>query len=70
MRMGAFELNEPIPELREPHVLAILRPWIDVNNVGTSILDGLEAHFATKNWLNWLNLVIFSISPATAPRFI
>ena len=48
MRMGAFELNEPIPELREPHVLAILRPWIDVNNVGTSTLDGLEAQFAAK----------------------
>ncbi len=48
MRMGAFEVNEPIPELREPHVLAILRPWIDVNNVGTSTLDGLEAQFAAK----------------------
>ena len=46
--MGAFELKEPLPELREPHVLAILRPWIDVNNVGTSILDGLEAQFAAK----------------------
>jgi predicted ATP-grasp superfamily ATP-dependent carboligase len=48
MEMGAFELNGPIPELREPHVLAILRPWIDVNNVGTSILDGLEAQFGAK----------------------
>ncbi len=43
MRIGAFELTEPVPELREPHVLAILRPWIDVNNVGTFTLDGLEA---------------------------
>jgi predicted ATP-grasp superfamily ATP-dependent carboligase len=48
MRIGAFELNEPIPELREPHVLAILRPWIDVNNVGTLTLDGLEAQFGAR----------------------
>ena len=42
MRIGAFELDEPIPELREPYALAILRPWIDVNNVGTLLLKGLE----------------------------
>jgi predicted ATP-grasp superfamily ATP-dependent carboligase len=48
MRIGAFELNEPVPELREPHVLAILRPWIDVNNVGTLTLDGLEAQFGAR----------------------
>jgi hypothetical protein len=48
MRIGAFELNGPMPELREPYVFAILRPWIDVNNVGTLILDGLEAQFEAK----------------------
>ncbi len=48
MRIGAFELNEPIPELREPHVFATLRPWIDVNNVGTLTLNGLEAQFGAK----------------------
>jgi len=48
MRIGAFEVNEPIPELREPHVLAMLRPWIDVNNVASLILDGLETKFAAK----------------------
>jgi len=48
MRIGAFELNEPIPELREPHVLATLRPWVDVNNVGSLTLDGLEAQFGAK----------------------
>jgi len=42
LRIGAFELDEPIPELREPYALAILRPWIDVNNVGTLLLKGLE----------------------------
>jgi predicted ATP-grasp superfamily ATP-dependent carboligase len=48
MWIGAFELNEPIPELREPHVLATLRPWIDVNNVGSLTLDGLEAQLGAK----------------------
>lgn len=48
MRIGAFRLNEPIPELKEPHVLAILRPWIDVNNVGSLTLDGLEAQFGAR----------------------
>ena len=48
MRIGAFELNEPIPELNEPYAFAILRPWIDVNNVGTLILNGLEAQFEAK----------------------
>ncbi len=48
MRIGAFELNEPVPELKEPYVFTSLRPWIDVNNVGTMILDGLEAQFEAK----------------------
>jgi hypothetical protein len=48
MRIGAFELKEPIPELNEPYVFAILRPWIDVNNVGSLILNGLETEFEAK----------------------
>ncbi len=48
MRIGAFELHEPIPELNDPCVFAILRPWIDVNNVGSLILNGLETQFEAK----------------------
>ena len=48
MRIGAFELIEPIPELNEPYVLAVLSPWIDVNNVGTLTLSGLETQFKAK----------------------
>ena len=48
MRIGAFELDEPIPELNEPYVFAILRPWVDVNNVGSLILNELEAQFESK----------------------
>ena len=49
MRVGAFELKEPIPELNEPYVIATLRPWIDVNNVGTLVLNGLEAQFGARD---------------------
>lgn len=48
MRIGAFEVKEPIPELKEPYVLVILRPWIDVNQVGTLVLDELETRFETE----------------------
>ena len=48
MRIGAFELKESIPELKDPFVFAALRPWIDVNNVGTLILNGLETQFEAK----------------------
>jgi hypothetical protein len=48
MRIGAFEIQEPAPQLREPHVFASLRPWVDVNNVGTMTLDGLEARFGAR----------------------
>ncbi|MBI4282881.1 MAG: PAC2 family protein [Chloroflexi bacterium] len=48
MRIGAFEVNEPLPDLNEPHVLAILQPWIDVGRVGSLTLSWLEAHAETK----------------------
>ena len=43
MRVGAFELREPLPVLVEPHALAVLQPWIDVGNVGTLLLGSLES---------------------------
>jgi len=48
MRVGAFDLKEPLPELKDPYVFAILRPWIDVNNVGSLILDGLETQLEAR----------------------
>jgi hypothetical protein len=44
MRLRAFDLNEPIPELREPHALAIVKPWVDVGNAGTLTLSYLESY--------------------------
>ena len=48
MRIGAFELSEPLPELRQPHALAMLRPWIDVGSVGALTILGLESYFGAK----------------------
>lgn len=48
MRIGDFEFSEPLPELKDPHVLAVLRPWIDVGNVGTLSLGRLEQHLSSK----------------------
>src|SRR5512136_644747 len=41
MRIGAFEISEPVPETRDTNALAILQPWIDVGNVGTLVLSRL-----------------------------
>ena len=44
MRIGAFEINDPVPKMDNPHVLAVLRPWIDVGSVGTLSLSRVERH--------------------------
>jgi hypothetical protein len=45
MRIGAFEIHEPVPELREPHALVMIRPWVDVGSVGSLTLRQMERHF-------------------------
>jgi hypothetical protein len=45
MKIGGFQLHDPVPEFNEPYVLAILRPWIDVNGVGSLVLNELETRF-------------------------
>jgi predicted ATP-grasp superfamily ATP-dependent carboligase len=42
MRIGAFEIEEPLPELKDTQAIAILRPWIDAGNVGSLLLSWLE----------------------------
>ena len=49
MRVGAFEIQEPVPELRSPHALVMIRPWVDVGSVGTLTLSRLERHFEAKD---------------------
>ena len=48
MRIGDFEFSEPLPELKDPHVLAVLRPWIDVGRVGTLSLRRIERYLGAK----------------------
>ena len=48
MRIGDFEVPGDVPEFNDPHVLAVLGPWIDVGNVGTLSLERLERHLKAK----------------------
>ena len=48
MRVGAFEINEPVPELKDPHAFAMIRPWVDVGSVGTLTLNRLERFMGSK----------------------
>ena len=48
MRLGAFEIHEPVPELKEPHAFAMIRPWVDVGSVGTLTLNRLERFMGSK----------------------
>jgi hypothetical protein len=48
VRIGAFEIHEPVPSLREPHVFAMVRPWVDVGSVGTLTLNRLERYLGSK----------------------
>jgi len=48
MRVSSFQLVESLPDLKAPHALAVLRPWIDAGNAGTLTLARLEACFDAK----------------------
>jgi hypothetical protein len=48
MRIGAFELHDPVPELREPHIFTMVRPWVDVGSAVSLTLAALERHFGAK----------------------
>jgi len=48
MRIGAFEVSGLLPQLRDPHAVAMLRPWIDAGNVGALALLELERQFPTR----------------------
>jgi predicted ATP-grasp superfamily ATP-dependent carboligase len=44
MRIGAFQIEEPVPKLHYPHALAVLQPWIDAGNAASSVITMLERH--------------------------
>jgi hypothetical protein len=45
MRIGAFQIDEPLPDLHKPHAFAILQPWIDAGSVGSLTINSIEDTF-------------------------
>ena len=45
MQVGPFEVELPSPPLRSPHAVVMLRPWINVGNVGAIVLGRLKNRF-------------------------
>ncbi len=41
MKAGHFEFTPPDPPLQSPHCIAMLRPWVNVGNVGQTVLGRL-----------------------------
>ncbi len=39
VKAGFFEIALPTPPLRSPHCIVMLRPWVNVGNVGVNILS-------------------------------
>ena len=48
MKVGAFEVHEPVPELQDPHAFTMVRPWVDVGGVVSITLSRLENHYGAK----------------------
>jgi len=36
MKLGMFDLIEPLPVLNNPHAIVVLRPWTDAGNSGNT----------------------------------
>ena len=50
MRIGLFDIDEPAVELKEPHALVTVRPWVDVGRVGRHALIRLERHLNAQEF--------------------
>src|SRR3990172_9833540 len=50
MRIGAFEIQEPLPEFKNLHAIVLLHPWVDAGSVGTMTLERLERHLGAKEF--------------------
>lgn len=48
MKVGAFDIHEPLPALQEPHAISLLLPWVDAGNVGTLAMSKLESYMEAK----------------------
>ena len=45
MDIGAFKIKDDIPEITNPYVIAMIKPWVDVGKVGTLTLNRIERFF-------------------------
>jgi len=48
VKIGDFEIEMPDPPLQNPHCIAILKPWINVGNVGKIVLRRLGKLYASE----------------------
>ncbi|MGK2966594.1 MAG: PAC2 family protein [Tepidiformaceae bacterium] len=48
MRIGAFEVDESVRDLRDPQVISTLRPWIDAGSVGGLALTSLQERLGAR----------------------
>ncbi len=48
MRIGAFEIEEHLPDMRDPHVVTVLVPWLDAGKVGALALNQLRDYFGAR----------------------
>jgi len=48
MKFGDFEIEMPDPPLQDPHCIAILKPWINVGNVGKIVLRRLGKMYRSE----------------------
>lgn len=48
MNVGAFQIDEPVPNLNKPHAFVILRPWIDAGGVGSLTMNLMEDTFQAR----------------------
>lgn len=49
MQIGEFELPDTMPELRNPHIIATLTPWIDAGSVGSLSVERLERFMGAED---------------------
>ncbi|MEE8046180.1 MAG: PAC2 family protein [Dehalococcoidia bacterium] len=49
MKIGDFEIDMPNPPLQDPHCIVILKPWINVGNVGKIVLGRLGKMYAAES---------------------
>ncbi|HIF11660.1 MAG TPA: PAC2 family protein, partial [Dehalococcoidia bacterium] len=48
MEIGWFDFDPPEVPLRDPHAIVMLRPWINVGNVGTIVLSRLASIYQAE----------------------